>query len=104
MSGFSSLQPGGRLSSQAKFIRFQQRRSNLDGAFTFLRKTLASTADVEIRNAATIKAFEMTFELCWKALKDLLEYQGTSALGPRETLKQAFKSGLIQNGQGWIDL
>ena len=90
--------------SNLKFVRFQQRLSHLNEAFAFLKETLFSTAEERIKNAAIIKAFEMTFELSWKCLKDLLEYQGITAITPRDVLKESFKNGFIEDGQVWIHL
>ncbi len=45
----------------------------------------------------------MTFELAWKVLKDYLESEGYMVKSPRETVKQAFQIGLIDNGHIWID-
>ncbi|WP_252242705.1 HI0074 family nucleotidyltransferase substrate-binding subunit [Clostridium sp. ZS2] len=45
----------------------------------------------------------MTFELAWKVLKDYLESEGYMVKSPRETVKQAFQTGLIDNGHIWID-
>lgn len=89
---------------EQKLTRFKQRRSNLNNSFSFLKETLNSSAEDRIKNAATIKAFEMTFELCWKTLKDYLEYQGIVATTPREVLKEAFKAALLDDGQIWIEL
>ena len=55
------------------------------------------------RALALIKAYEVSFELSWKTLKDLLAWNGVDARLPREVLKQAFAAGLIENGQPWID-
>ena len=45
----------------------------------------------------------MTFELAWKVLKDYLESEGYTVKSPRETVKQAFQIGVIDNGHVWID-
>ena len=45
----------------------------------------------------------MTFELGWKVLKDYLEAEGYIVKSPRETVKQAFQVGIIDNGRVWID-
>ena len=45
----------------------------------------------------------MTFELGWKVLKDYLEAEGYIVKSPRETVKQAFQVGIIDNGHVWID-
>ena len=50
-----------------------------------------------------IKAFEYTFELAWNSLRDLLRSQGNSTLlGSRDTLREAFRLGLIEDGETWM--
>lgn len=52
-----------------------------------------------------IKAFEYTFELAWSTLRDLLRSQGnTSLLGSRDTLREAFRLGLIDAGETWMQM
>ena len=53
----------------------------------------------EVIGIAVIKAYEFSFELSWKTLKDLLAYEGIDALLPRQVLRQAFATGLLQDGQ-----
>jgi len=53
---------------------------------------------------ALIKAFEMTFELSWKTLKDFLNYNGIDVKLPREIIKQAFANDIIIDGQMWINM
>ena len=50
--------------------------------------------------------FEFTFELAWKTIKDYLEYMGfIEKIGsPREVIQTAFKQGVIEDGQKWIDM
>lgn len=45
----------------------------------------------------------MTFELGWKVLKDYLESEGYIVKSPRETIKQAFQIGLINDGYIWME-
>jgi nucleotidyltransferase substrate binding protein (TIGR01987 family) len=50
-----------------------------------------------------IKAFEYTYELAWNTLRDLLRSQGDATLlGSRDTLREAFRLGLIENGEAWM--
>ncbi|MFN3359625.1 MAG: nucleotidyltransferase substrate binding protein [Pseudomonas sp.] len=52
-----------------------------------------------------IKAFEFTHELVWNVLKDDLEYEGiTGLVGSRSTVREAFKRGLIEDGEVWMDM
>lgn len=50
--------------------------------------------------------FEFTFELAWKTMEDYLEYMGiTNKTGsPRENIQQAFKQGIIEDGEIWIEI
>ena len=50
-----------------------------------------------------IKAFEYKYELAWNTLRDLLRSQGDSSLlGSRDTLREAFRLGLIEQGEAWM--
>ena len=50
-----------------------------------------------------IKAFEYSFELAWNTLRDLLRSQGNATLlGSRDTLREAFRLGLIEQGETWM--
>lgn len=52
-----------------------------------------------------IQAFEYTHELAWKTLKDLLEDQGNSTLlGSKDATRAAFKLGIIEDGETWMDM
>lgn len=52
----------------------------------------------------TIQRFEFTFELAWKLAKAVLIYQGVDVQMPRAVIKESFKAGLIEDGEGWIDM
>lgn len=51
---------------------------------------------------ATIQRFEFTFELFWKLLKVILEFQGTETQYPRDTLRAAYRGRLINDEEGWL--
>lgn len=51
---------------------------------------------------ATIQRFEFTFELLWKVLKAYFEIKGIELQFPRETLKQAYVSKIINDEQIWL--
>lgn len=88
-------------------IRWQQRFANLRQAMGQLERAIDAhqrdPAD-ELIGIALIKAYEFSFELSWKTLKDVLAYGGVDAKLPREVLKQAFAYDLISDGQLWIDM
>jgi len=51
-------------------------------------------------------AFEYTHELAWNVLKDYLADVGgtTGLLGSKDTTREAFKRGLIEDGEIWMDM
>ncbi|CAK0770039.1 conserved hypothetical protein [Gammaproteobacteria bacterium] len=88
-------------------IRWKQRFNNLQSAYRDLQEAVAAkvqTPDNKLIQMALIKAFEMTFELSWKTMKDYLNYNGIVVKLPREVIKQAFANDIIIDGQCWIDM
>ena len=86
-----------------KDIRWKQRFENFDKSYKLLNKYAKQPITTELDRAGIIQFFEMTFELAWKVLKDYLEAQEYLVKSPRETVKQAFQIGLIDNGHIWMD-
>lgn len=86
-----------------KEIRWKQRFENFDKSYKLLKKYSDVPIVTELEKAGIIQFFEMTFELGWKVLKDYLESEGYMVKSPRETIKQAFQVGIIENGHIWID-
>ncbi len=44
-------------------------------------------------------------ELAWKTLQDILNSRGYPNIkGPKPVIKQAFRDGIINNGQDWINM
>ena len=54
---------------------------------------------------AIIKAFELVFECAWNILKDFLQEKGYSQIyGSRDAIRLAFRVGLIEDGEIWLDM
>ena len=88
-------------------IRWKQRFDNLQRTYKRLLAMLelaAQDPDSDVIRMAVIKAYEFSFELSWKTLRDYLSYNGIDARLPREVIKQAFATGLLTDGQLWIDM
>ena len=51
-----------------------------------------------------IQRFEFTFELGWKLLKALLAHEGLQCASPRSCIKEAFRSGILTDGDSWIQM
>ncbi len=91
----------------AEDIRWQQRFDNWQAVYGRLQDAVRANAespDNVLIQMALIKAFEMTFELSWKTLKDYLKYNGIDVKLPREVIKQAFANDILIDGQAWIDM
>ncbi len=89
-------------------VRWKQRFSN----FTQALKTLHKAADLsrqrelsELEQQGLIQGFEFTHELAWNVLKDYLEEQGfVGLIGSKNATREAFRNGLIENGEAWMDM
>lgn len=87
----------------AEYIRWQQRFANYQRALQQLETFFEPPALNNREQQGLIKAFEYTFELAWNSLRDLLRSQGNSTLlGSRDTLREAFRLGLIEDGETWM--
>ncbi len=89
--------------NQLKKIRWKQRFINFEKSYKTLNKYISQPINTEIERAGIIQLFEIAFELSWKLMKDYLEVLGFSVKSPRETIKQAYQFGLIDDGHIWID-
>ena len=84
-------------------IRWQQRFSNYQKVLAQLETFAEPPALNEREQQGLIKAFECTYELAWNTLRDLLRSQGNAGLlGSRDTLREAFRLGLIEAGDTWM--
>ena len=52
----------------------------------------------------TIKRFEFTFEMAWKALKKFLLYNGIECTPVRDCIKKAYQSGFIVKEEAWLNM
>ncbi|MBU1261383.1 nucleotidyltransferase substrate binding protein [bacterium] len=75
----------------------------LEDGFLRLKEGLSSAED-ELEMDGVIQRFEFTFELFWKALKIFLEYQGIEAKTPRDSLKEGFRIGLLDEEKVYLDM
>jgi nucleotidyltransferase substrate binding protein (TIGR01987 family) len=84
-------------------IRWQQRFANFCQALDQLETFFQPPELNERERQGLIKAFEYCFELGWNTLPDLLMAEGNADLiGSRDTLRLAFRVGLIRDGESWL--
>lgn len=91
-----------------KETRWVQRTISFGRAFARLKSAveLAEQRDLsDLEAQGLIQVFEYTHEVAWKTLKIFLESQGLLNLfGSRDTTRVAFRNGLIENGEVWMDM
>ena len=92
----------------AQDIRWIQRFNNFTKALLQLQEavTLAQQRPLsKLEEQGLIQAFEFTHELAWNMLKDFLGGRGVQNLyGSKDATREAFKAGLIENGEAWMDM
>jgi nucleotidyltransferase substrate binding protein (TIGR01987 family) len=91
-----------------KNIRWVQRYNNFEKAFKRLQDAVEiyqSRGLSDLEKQGMIQAFEFTHELSWKTLKDFLENRGNRDIfGSKDATRLAFKIGLIEDGDIWMDM
>jgi nucleotidyltransferase substrate binding protein (TIGR01987 family) len=84
-------------------VRWHQRFANFCQALEQLETFFQPPALNERERQGLIKVFEYCFELGWNTLRDLLLEEGNAGLiGSRDTLRLAFRVGLIRDGESWL--
>lgn len=88
--------------------RWKQRFDNFQRALHQLTLAVRLMEERPLSNLekqGLIQGFEFTHELAWNVLKDYLEMEGIQGLvGSRSTVREAFKRGLVSDGEAWIDM
>ena len=89
-------------------IRWKQRFSNYRLALSRLGEGVSLARQrplTDLEKQGLIQAFEFTHELAWNVMKDYFAYQGnTSIMGSRDAVREAFGKGLLEEGEGWMEM
>jgi nucleotidyltransferase substrate binding protein (TIGR01987 family) len=89
-------------------VRWRQRFQNYRLALARLTDAVSLSRErplSDLEQQGLIQAFEFTHELGWKVLKDYLEEQGFGEImGSKGAAREAFKNGLIADGEAWMDM
>ncbi len=89
-------------------IRWIQRFNHFTKALSQLQEAVSLAQErplSKLEEQGLIQAFEFTHELAWNTLKDFLEERGVQNLyGSRDATREAFKTGLIENGEAWMNM
>lgn len=85
------------------FNRYQSLCRSLEN----LRQSRGADIDDQFVLPATVQNYNLTFDLSWKVLKELVTHEfgmtDFAAGSPREVLKSAFSVGLISDDR-WMDM
>lgn len=89
-------------------IRWVQRFNNFLKAFYELKNAIDESKNRELsklERQGVIQCFEYTHELAWNVLKDFLTEQGVlNLIGSKDSTRAAFKSGLVLDGETWMNM
>jgi nucleotidyltransferase substrate binding protein (TIGR01987 family) len=89
---------------ERKELRWRQRFSNLRRAFALYDEGVKTKTLNRLEKEGLIQRFEYTFELSWKTMKDYLEGKGIATAYPRDTIKESFAHGLVEDGEIWMEM
>ena len=53
---------------------------------------------------ATIQRFEFCFELAWKLMKAMLDYEGIEAVSPHGSIREGSKQSMIDSAEDWLHM
>lgn len=89
-------------------VRWLQRLDSFQRALQQLRAATALAAErplSDLEGQGLVKAFEFTHELAWNVMKDYFAWQGASQItGSRDATRQAFATGLVADGEAWMEM
>ena len=89
-------------------IRWVQRFNNFVKAFYELKNAIDESKNRELsklERQGVIQCFEYTHELAWNVLKVFLTEQDVlNLIGSKDSTRAAFKSGLILDGETWMNM
>ena len=85
--------------------KLKEKLENYSKALIRLEQSLSRDTKDELVLDAVIQRFEFTYELSWNLIKLYLLYNGIAEVRtPREAFKEAFATGIINEGDTWINM
>ncbi len=76
---------------------------NFSDAVSRLEEGIQKAKD-ELARDGVIQRFEFTFELFWKTLKLILNFEGIACNTPRNCIKEAFRNEMIVESEIYLDM
>lgn len=95
-------------SAESEPPRWKYRFDNYKRAVTLLREAIETGIERplnQLEKEGVIQRFEYSLELAWKTMKDYLVSENVAfgEVTPRNVVRKAFESGLVTDGQVWMD-
>ena len=75
--------------------RWRQRMGSFGAALARLDEACAQPSYTNLERAGLVQTFVFSYELGWKALRDLLLYEGYDPNSPRDVIRQGFEAGYL---------
>ena len=89
-------------------IRWNEKINDFGKALLRLNEAIDESKNNQLSSTlkdGVIQRFEFCYEICWKLMKYYLENEGIQeAKSPKSTFREAFKIGIIEDGEEWIDM
>lgn len=84
-------------------VRWHQRFISFKKSYDNLERFKAEKELNDFEKQGLVKAFEITWELSWNTLQDLLKEKGYQGItGPKPVIEQSFKDGYIEDSEAWM--
>jgi nucleotidyltransferase substrate binding protein (TIGR01987 family) len=84
--------------------RWRQRFANFENTYLKFKEAILIDELNDLEKDGLVQRFEYSIELSWKLLKDYLVSEGFSFTPtPKETIREAFRAGIVNDGQVLID-
>lgn len=91
--------------SVMKKMQIEMKQADYHRALGRLRSALQKEPDADAMYLdATIQRFEFCFELAWKLMKCVLDYEGIEVSSPRSSIREGWKQGMIVDAETWLDM
>ena len=86
---------------ELRFSKYKKALLQLDEAILLMGQRALSNLEKQ----GVVHEFEFTHELAWNTMKDFFESKGnTEIYGSKDAVRQAFKYGIISDGDVWIKM
>lgn len=86
-------------------LQIEMKQADYHRALERLQSALQKEPDADdMYLDATIHRFEFCFELAWKLMKCVLDYEGIEVSSPRSSIREGWKQGMIADAETWLDM